>query len=195
MKRYFLIVIVVLCGVAACLWKAYREERQERLRAERNVAALNTDLEHYAARTGELVTRIAGLELSDKEFRKLLPELHEEIAGLKVKLKNALSVTKVRTEVVYSNRDSIVYVPAGDSLRVFEVDEEFIRARVSVRDCSVIPPAGFKVLSIPNELTAVPAVKYRGWWFWKRPVSVTLDVKCSNPYVQVTEGIFIELKR
>lgn len=195
MKRYLLIIIIVLCGMVAWLWNAYRAEKQERQRAERNVTALNTDIEHYATKTGQMVARIAGLELSNRELEKLMPELHKEVADLKVKLKNALSVTKVKTEFKYLNQDSIVYVPVGDSLRMFEIDEEFIRARVSVSDCAVIPPGGFEILNIPNELTSVPEIEYKGWWFWRHPVSVHIDVQCSNPYIKITEGIFVKLKK
>lgn len=194
MKRYLFIIIIILGISITWLWNVYHKEKQERLRAERNITALNTEISYYTTKTGKMVTRIAGLELSNKELQKLIPELHNEITELKVKLKNALSVTKITTEFKYLNRDSIIYVPIGDSLRVFEISEEYIKAQVNIKDCSLIPPGGFKILNIPNELIAVPEIKYKGWWFWKRPVSVNLDVKCSNPYIKVTKGIFVKLK-
>lgn len=194
MKHYLLITILILGVTIIWLGRSYRQEKQGRQRAERNVVALNTDITHYATQKGEMVSRITGLELSNKELQKLLPELYQEISDLKVKLKNALSVTKIGTDFKYANRDTIVYIPAGDSLQVFEIDEEFIKARVSIKNCSAILPRDFEILSIPNEFIAVPEIKYKGWWFWKRPVAVNLDIKCSNPYVKITKGIFVDLK-
>lgn len=194
MKRFLVVSVFLLLVVSVFLFRGYRRERGERQRGERNVAALCSDVERYRTERGGMAAKIAGLELSVRDLERLQPELYGEISDLRVKLKHALSVTQVRTEFVYVNRDSIVYADGGDSLRRFEVADEWIRARVTVRGCRVVPAGGFEILGIPNELTAVAEVRYRGWWFWRRAVSLDLHVKNSNPYVGTADGIFVDLK-
>ena len=196
MNKILLTISALLLVALFALQSFYSKERQTRIRTENNLNASLSEIETYKNKNGELVSVVQGYEFKVREFEKLLPELYAEIKELKVKVKNAQSVTQIETKIVYRNKDSIVYIPVRDSTaRLFPIDDEWIKAEVIVTRCEVILPGDFYIKNIPNKTTLVPEVTYKGWWFWRKPVGIDLHIKQSNPYVQTTGATYIDLRK
>lgn len=196
MNKILLTISALLLVALFALQSFYSKERQTRIRTENNLNASLSEIETYKTKNGELVSVVQGYEFKVREFEKLLPELYAEIKELKVKVKNAQSVTQIETKIVYRNKDSIVYIPVRDSTaRLFPIDDEWIKAEVIVTRCEVILPGDFYIKNIPNKTTLVPEVTYKGWWFWRKPVGIDLHIKQSNPYVQTTGATYIDLRK
>ncbi len=191
-----LITLLVFTGVflTTCV-KLYQKEKQEKERFESNFKSSLSDIQEYKTKQGELVAVIEGLKLKDREIKQLLPQLYSEIRELKIRLKNAQSVTKVVTEIKYVNKDSIIYIPITDSIRRFEINEEWLKAEVTVTDFKYIAPGAFKINDIPNETLIVAEGQYKGWWFWRKAVGVNVHIKHTNPYIKTIGGEYIDLKK
>lgn len=187
--------VIILSISLIAVNSLYRAEKRERKRAENNLSASLSEIREYRTKNGELVSIISGYELKIKEVQKLMPQLYNEIASLKVKLKNAQSITKIVTEYKYINKDSIVYVSISDSARMFNIDNEWLKARMTITNCSIIKPGDFIIESIPNSIITAPEIIYKGWWFWKRPIGVDLHIKQSNPHCSTIDAIYIDLKK
>ena len=188
-------LLVISAGVLTTYVKLYQKEKQEKERFESNFQSSLSDIQEYKTKQGELVAVINGYELKDKEFKQLLPQLYSEIRELKIRLKNALSATKVITEIKYINKDSIIYVPLTDSTRKFVLDEKWLKAEVTVTDFKYIAPGAFKINDIPNETLIVAQGEYKGWWFWRKAVGVNIHIKHTNPYIKTIGGEYIDLKK
>ena len=196
MKKTLITLSVLLILSVFALHSFYSGERQRRITAENNLSASLSELKTYKTKNGELVSVVQGYEFKVRDLEKLVPDLHAEIKGLKVKLKNAQSVTSVETKIVYKNKDSIVYVPGRDSTaRLFTIDDDWIKAEVTVTSCSVILPGDFYIKNIPNTTLLVPDVTYKGWWFWRKATGIELHIKNSNPYVETTGATYIDLRK
>lgn len=192
---YLFLLLIVSITVSVITFNLYQREKGERQRVERNLESSLSDIQYYISKSGELVTKIEGLELNEREFRKLESELYKEISSLKVKLKNAESVIQIETVIKYVNKDSIIYVSLNDSTRRFNIQDKWISARVDVTDFKFIPPGGFVIDSIPNKINLVSEKEYKGWWFWKKVVGVNVHIVNSNPYITVTDGKYIDLRK
>ena len=196
---------LILAGLLICLAsglflyaKGYYKERGKREIAESNVVAAMSDIKTYKSKNDALVSEVQGLRLNASELKKVNKELADELSDMKVKLKNATSVSQIETDFHYTNPDSIVAeeIPAPDLLGVidkkFSINNESIDMSFVVRDCSVILPESI-TLSINNRQTIATDVTYKGWWFWKRATGVNLKVKNSNKYYTVTNAYYIDL--
>ena len=195
MKKYLIGIIVLLSVAVFVLQSFYAKERQTRIRTENNLSASVSELSSYKTKNGELVSIAKGYELKVKEFEQLFPKLSDSIKDLKIKLKNAQSVTQIETKIIYKNKDSIVYIPVRDSARLFKVDDKWLQAEVIVTRNEVILPGDFYIKNIPNKTELVPEVTYKGCWFWKKPTGIDLHIRHSNPYIQTTKAIYIDLRK
>lgn len=198
MKKWLFGTIIIMGLIIVIMYQALADAQEKKQVAERNVKALVTDIETYKIENGRLVFKIKGLELTERTFKHLFDSLYAEVSQLKIKVKNAQSVTKIVTKIEYQNKDSIIYVPMLDSLKQqkkYIIKEPFISAEVITTKDSIILPGNFKIIDIPNQQLSVPVIEYKGWWFWRKPKAVIIHITNTNPYIRVTDGIFIDLSR
>lgn len=119
------IVFILLSIGAYSLYELWQNEKEKRQTAERNITALTSDMETYRTDNGELVTKIQGLELTSNNLEQVQSKLYNEISGLKLKLKNALSVTEVETEDKFTNPDTIYLAVKNDTTKTFEYSDDW----------------------------------------------------------------------
>lgn len=122
--------------------------------------------------------------MSVKELKELNNTLYKRVDDLNVKIKNIQSVTEVKTEIVYVNKDSIVYIEDTPGKKTFEINEDpWINAEITVTNGEYIAPNDFKFASYDSTII-VPELKYKRWWiFWKKLDKVSVTLGNVNPYV------------
>jgi type II secretory pathway pseudopilin PulG len=198
MTKYLIGLIIIMGIIIAMMYQSMTDAQEKKQVAESNIAALTSKIDVYKIENNQLVYKIRGLELSERTFKQLFDSLYMEASDLKLRLKNAQSVTKIVTKIEYKNKDSIVYIPIVDSQsnsKKYIIAEPFLKAEVLTTKDSIILPGNFKIIDIPNQQLSVPVIEYRGWWFWRKPKAVVVHITNTNPYIQVTDGIYIDLSR
>lgn len=187
LKNTFNLIIIgiLISGISGSLlfYKKYKKEKDERIRIERNWIAQNDTIRTYKTRTGWLAQELSIQEIRHNELKKINLELYDDISDLKIKLKNAKSITKIETKIEYINKDSIVYVEVGFGKRNFIINEKdnWFNANITITDGEYIAP-GDAQLETRDSLIIVPDIKYKGWWFWKKIDRVSVTVANKNPY-------------
>lgn len=195
----FYVVAISLASLPVIFSVKYFKEKGKREVAEQNVIAAMSDLKTYKSKNDELVTEVQGLRLNVSDLKQVNSNLADEISDMKVKLKNATSISKIETSFDYTNKDTIIAeeisspgLPLVEDKR-FSIQNESIDLSFIVRNCSAILPESFS-LSIKNSQSIVTDVTYKGWWFWKKVTGVNLKVKNSNRYYTVTNAYYIDLR-
>lgn len=195
LKIGLFILLTLLMIFSSSMFYLYNKELKERKIAETNLEAKSSELRTYVTKLGDTVSVLQGLRLDLSQAKKVEKRLMDKVNSLETKLKNATGVIEIVEKIKYVNKDSIVYIPLTDSIRRFEINDRWLRAKVDIVDFKYIPPGGFVIDSIPNTITIVPSVKTKGWWFWKRVIGVECFIQNTNPYLFVESGIYIDLRK
>lgn len=194
MKKYLIGLILLLITCLGVIYTMYSKQRQKVLVQERNITALRSSVEYFKTESGQNAAKIQGLELNLNSYKKLYSDSYREVSELKVKLKNATSVIQYVTEIKYKNKDSIIYVqdPKG---KLYKVRDSLVSADIITTGDSLIKPGNFIINSIRNKTTVIPNIEYKGWWLWKKPKGVYLTVANTNPFIEVTDILYIDLSK
>lgn len=105
MSRFKRIVILafaitVVIGIVSKLVDTVKKQKAEIERLDRNLDAMNEAEVQYISKLGDAAVKCKALELSAKELKKQNADLYKEVKALDVRLKDALSVSKVVTKTV-----------------------------------------------------------------------------------------------
>lgn len=194
MKKYLFGAIILLLVSMSILYGEYRKQSKKMAIQERNITALRSVMEYFKTENGISAAKIQGLELNLNSFKKLYADTYAEAKDLKVKLKNATGVIQYKTVIKYQNKDSIVYIP-DVSGKKYQIRDSLISADVITTGDSLIKPGNFIINSISNKTTIVPSIEYKGWWLWKKPKGVYLTIGNTNPFICVTDALYIDLSK
>lgn len=92
--------IMVVIGIISKLVDTVRKQKAEIERLDRNIDAMNEAEVQYISKLGDAAVKRKALELSARELKKQNADLYNEVKALDVRLKDALSVSKVVTKTV-----------------------------------------------------------------------------------------------
>lgn len=92
--------IMVVIGVISKLVDTVKKQKAEIERLDRNIDAMNETEVQYISKLGDAAVKRKALELSARELKKQNADLYKEVKALDVRLKDALSVSKVVTKTV-----------------------------------------------------------------------------------------------
>lgn len=92
--------IMVVIGIISKLADTVKKQKAEIERLSRNIDAMNETEVQYISKLGDAAVKRKALELSAKELKKQNADLYNEVKALDVRLKDALSVSKVVTKTV-----------------------------------------------------------------------------------------------
>lgn len=92
--------IMVVIGIISKLVDTVIKQKAEIERLDRNIDAMNEAEVEYISKLGDAAVKRKALELSMKELKKQNTDLYNEVKALDVRLKDALSVSKVVTKTV-----------------------------------------------------------------------------------------------
>lgn len=92
--------IVVVIGAISKLVDTVKKQKAEIERLDRNIDAMNETEVQYISELGDAAVKRKALELSVRELKKQNADLYNEVKALDVRLKDALSASKVVTKTV-----------------------------------------------------------------------------------------------
>lgn len=92
--------IMVVVGIISKLVDTVKKQKAEIERLDRNIDAMNETEVQYISKLGDAAAKRKALELSARELKKQNADLYNEVKALDVRLKDALSVSKVVTKTV-----------------------------------------------------------------------------------------------
>ena len=92
--------IMVVIGIISKLVDTVKKQKAEIERLDRNIDAMNETEVQYISKLGDAAVKRKALELSARELKKQNADLYNEVKALDVRLKDALSVSKVVTKTV-----------------------------------------------------------------------------------------------
>lgn len=155
--------------------------RQNYVRSQQNLFDSQFQIDTLKTKNGELQYSVNTLTIKTKDLEKLNPQLVEEIKNLKLKLKHVNTVSQIQYnysiqyDTVFVNRitDTIFKASTKDAWSDFSCDISVIDKQVDMSNVNI---------ALKDSLLLVKEIKYKGCWFWKRPVYMTLHIKSENPY-------------
>lgn len=92
--------IMVVVGIISKLVDTVKKQKAEIERLDRNIDAMNEAEVEYISKLGDAAVKCKALELSARELKKQNADLYKEVKALDVRLKDALSVSKVVTKTI-----------------------------------------------------------------------------------------------
>ena len=190
-----IIIYIVLIGTASLSMRSCQKQKQEREVAERNIEALVADIERYKTESGKDAVIIQGLEIGKRSLSKINAELAKELEDTKIKLENAMSVVQIKTEYKYRNIKDTIPVYISDSITKVNINEPFLMLSLEIENKKDVINPEKLTLHIPNKQIIASEFKYKGWWIFKKKRGVQITVVNSNPYIETSEGFYVDFKK
>ena len=118
----FVGIIVILFG---CLCFSMNKCSTVNDRYENNIKALTDTISYYESKTGSLIATKTAYESDIKELKLVNDDLYQEIADMKIKLKNISSAANIKGEIIYEPGDTVYIVKSDTIYKGFE-NESFL---------------------------------------------------------------------
>ena len=184
-----LIILFFIVSIASSsfFYKKYKNEKKDRQRIENNWKLKNDTLDFYKTKNGYYVQQLNSQQIKHNELKDINSGLYDDIKDLKMKLKNAKSITKIKTVIQYVNSDTIKSESTDDeklnNIQRFNITDEWFKISLKITD-SIIIPENLKI-EMYDDLIIISDVKYKGWWFWRKISKVRINIANKNPYVKL----------
>lgn len=188
------IVALIIIGFAGIYFsKSYISLKKDRQRLEYNLVNINQQLDSVVDKNGELHYTINSLNLKASELNKINSELNDELKNMKIKIKNLQNVSvidiqyKYIHDTIYSekiitdNIDNITYKTI--------IDNPYYSASWNsslIDDKSKLVITDYQTQFNDTIITATE-IKYKGWWFWRKPKEIKFHIKSKNPYSKLNQ--------
>lgn len=179
--------IMVVIGIISKLVDTVKKQKAEIERLDRNIDAMNETEVQYLSKLGDAAVKHKALELSARELKKQNADLYKEVKALDVRLKDALSVSKVVTKIVIKE---VVRTDTINEVTVAEYRDPWNTIRSEQRGDST-------ELSYQGNDTIVGAISIRKkrFLFFRWGVkSVDYDVSNKNPKTKANIDIAVKFK-
>lgn len=199
-----LLIIVALGAVLFSVVKANQRLAKDNTRLTENIELQNFGIDTLLAKNGELAYTVGSLKVKNDEFAAYSMELSKKVENLKIKNKNLQSASEIIIKYVYvKDTTPLVQIPdtvkSGNKKFALNFDDKYIKIAGTVNIPKVKNPFIENLqVSVIDSLLFAEEIKYKGWWFWKRPVSMKLIIKSENPYFKLNKAqtyYFIDNKK
>ena len=179
--------VMVVIGSISKLVGTVKRQRAEIERLGRNIDAMNEAEAQYISRLGDAAVKRKALELSAKELKKQNTDLYNEVKALDVRLKDALSVSKVVTKTVIKE---VVRTDTVNGALIAEYRDEWNVIRSEQRgDGTELSYQG------TDTVTGVISIRKKRFLFFRWGVkSVDYDVSNKNPKSKMKIDIAVKFK-
>lgn len=199
-----LLIIVALGAVLFSVVKANQRLAKDNTRLTENIELQNFGIDTLLAKNGELAYTVGSLKVKNDEFAAYSMELSKKVENLKIKNKNLQSAAEIIIKYGYvKDTTPLVQIPdtvkSGNKKFALNFDDKYIKIAGTVNIPKVKNPFIENLqVSVTDSLLFAEEIKYKGWWFWKRPVSMKLIIKSENPYFKLNKAqtyYFIDNKK
>ena len=179
--------IMVVIGVISKLVDTVKKQKAEIERLDRNIDAMNETEVQYISKLGDAAVKCKALELSAKELKKQNADLYNEVKALDVRLKDALSVSKVVTKTVIKE---VVRTDTVKGALIAEYRDPWNTIRSEQRgDSTELSYQG------NDTIVGVISIRKKRFLFFRWGVkSVDYDVSNKNPKTKMRIDIVVKFK-
>lgn len=179
--------IMVVIGVISKLVDTVKKQKAEIERLDRNIDAMNETEVQYISKLGDAAVKRKALELSAKELKKQNADLYNEVKALDVRLKDALSVSKVVTKTVIKE---VVRTDTVKGALIAEYRDPWNTIRSEQRgDSTELSYQG------NDTIVGVISIRKKRFLFFRWGVkSVDYDVSNKNPKTKMKIDIAVKFK-
>lgn len=179
--------IMVVIGVISKLVDTVKKQKAEIERLDRNIDAMNETEVQYISKLGDAAVKRKALELSARELKKQNADLYNEVKALDVRLKDALSVSKVVTKTVIKE---VVRTDTINGVAVAEYRDVWNTIRSEQRgDSTELSYQG------NDTIVGVISIRKKRFLFFRWGVkSVDYDVSNKNPKSKMKIDIAVKFK-
>lgn len=189
MKKIIIIgvSVMVILGLLTKMWGTIKEQRANIERLERNYEAANAVNVEYKTKLGNSANKKQALELSIKELKNTNEELYKEVDALKVRVKDALSVTRTITK---TEIDTIVKTDTVNKYIVAEYSDPWNTIQAKVGEGS----ARLNYIGT-DTITGVISIKRKKFLFIRWGVKrIEYDITNKNPKTKIHIDTAVKLK-
>lgn len=179
--------IMVVIGVISKLVDTVKKQKAEIERLDRNIDAMNETEVQYISKLGDAAVKRKALELSARELKKQNADLYNEVKALDVRLKDALSVSKVVTKTVIKE---VVRTDTVKGVLIAEYRDPWNTIRSEQRgDSTELSYQG------TDTIVGVVSIRKKRFLFFRWGVkSVDYDVSKKNPKTKMKIDIAVKFK-
>ena len=179
--------IMVVIGIISKLVDTVKKQRAEIERLDRNIGAMNETEVQYISKLGDAAVKRKALELSARELKKQNADLYNEVKALDVRLKDALSVSKVVTKTVIKE---VVRTDTINGAAIAEYRDPWNTIRSEQRgDSTELSYQG------NDTIVGVISIRKKRFLFFRWGVkSVDYDVSNKNPKSKMKIDIAVKFK-
>lgn len=179
--------IMVVIGIISKLVDTVKKQKAEIERLDRNIDAMNETEVQYISKLGDAAVKRKALELSARELKKQNADLYKEVKALDVRLKDALSVSKVVTKTVIKE---VVRTDTIKGAAIAEYRDPWNTIRSEQRgDSTELSYQG------NDTIVGVISIRKKRFLFFRWGVkSVDYDVSNKNPRSKMKIDIAVKLK-
>ena len=179
--------IMVVIGIISKLVDTVKKQKAEIERLDRNIDAMNEAEVQYISKLGDAAVKRKALELSARELKKQNADLYNEVKALDVRLKDALSVSKVVTKTVIKE---VVRTDTINGAAIAEYRDPWNTIRSEQRgDSTELSYQG------NDTIVGVISIRKKRFLFFRWGVkSVDYDVSNKNPKTKMKIGIAVKFK-
>lgn len=179
--------IMVVIGIISKLVDTVKKQKAEIERLDRNIDAMNETEVQYISKLGDAAVKRKALELSARELKKQNADLYNEVKALDVRLKDALSVSKVVTKTVIKE---VVRTDTVKGALIAEYRDPWNTIRSEQRgDSTELSYQG------NDTIVGVISIRKKRFLFFRWGVkSVDYDVSNKNPKTKANIDITVKFK-
>lgn len=200
MKRYLIIVLIILGGLLYVQTVRLRNIREDRDRLQTNQISLMDSVIHYRTENGKNAASVQRLELTAAEIRASRNDLIEECRNLNVKVKRLESFatsqtqtiielqSRLRDTIIVHDRDSVI---VRDTLRLFRWRDSWVTIEGLIGKDSI----DCHIESIDTLRQVVHRVPRRFLFIRYGTKAIRQELYSSNPHTKIVYTEYIELKK
>lgn len=179
--------IMVVIGIISKLVDTVKKQKAEIERLDRNIDAMNETEVQYISKLGDAAVKRKALELSVRELKKQNADLYNEVKALDVRLKDALSVSKVVTKTIIKE---VVRTDTINGAAIAEYRDPWNTIRSEQRgDSTELSYQG------NDTIVGVISIRKKRFLFFRWGVkSVDYDVSNKNPRSKMKIDIAVKFK-
>ena len=179
--------IMVVIGIISKLVDTVKKQKAEIERLDRNIDAMNEAEVQYISKLGDAAVKRKALELSARELKKQNADLYNEVKALDVRLKDALSVSKVVTKTVIKE---VVRTDTINGAAIAEYRDPWNTIRSEQRgDSTELSYQG------NDTIVGVISIRKKRFLFFRWGVkSVDYDISNKNPKTKANIDIAVKFK-
>lgn len=179
--------IMVVIGIISKLVDTVKKQKAEIERLDRNIDAMNETEVEYISKLGDAAVKRKALELSARELKKQNADLYNEVKALDVRLKDALSFSKVVTKTVIKE---VVRTDTINGAAVAEYRDPWNTIRAEQRgDSTELSYQG------NDTIVGVISIRKKRFLFFRWGVkSVDYDISNKNPKTKANIDIAVKFR-